>query len=123
MRAGLMLVAVMLLSMDTWAGELPVLKVQAGPRTAFAPKEIKLVVIARPDAKNRALAIGIGAQDSAWATSSIRRLHGEQEQGQLVDVTYPGVPAGNYLVVVTLFDQQGKQIAQRSADIRRIGRR
>jgi hypothetical protein len=102
--------------------ELPVLKVTAAPRMAYAPANIEVVVIAKPDAKNRYLAVSLGATDSAFAGSSQRSLDGEQERGELARILYRDAPAGNYLVVVTLFDKAGKQIARREADVRRLPR-
>lgn len=102
--------------------ELPILKVTATPRMAFAPAGIEVVVIARPDEANRYLAVSIGASDSLFAASSQRSLRGEDERGEIASLSYPKVPPGTYLVVAALYARDGTLIARETADVRRISR-
>ena len=102
--------------------ELPILKVTAGPKMAFAPAGIEVVVIARPDEQNRYLAVSIGASDSLFAASSQRSLRGEEERGEVANLSYPKVPAGTYLVVAALYARDGTMIARETADVRRLSR-
>lgn len=104
------------------ARELPILKVTATPRMAFSPTAIEVIVIAKPDERNRYLAVSIGAADSLFAGSSQRSLRGEEEDGQVANLTYPKVPAGTYLVVAALYDRDGKMLARETADVKRISR-
>jgi hypothetical protein len=104
------------------AGDLPQLKVTAEPRLGYAPGHVIVTVYAKPDAQNRYFALSVGSNDSAFAASSQRRLDGEDEPGQLARVTYRDVPPGNYLVVATLFDRSGKQLASRSVDVTKLPR-
>lgn len=102
--------------------ELPVLKVTATPRMAFAPAGIEVVVIARPDEANRYLAVSIGATDSPFAASSQRSLQGDDERGEVASLSYPKVPAGTYLVVAALYARDGTMIARETAGVRRLSR-
>jgi hypothetical protein len=104
------------------AEDLPDLKVTAGPQLAFAPAHIDVVVIAKPDAKNRYLAVSLGATDSAFAGSSQRSLDGEHERGELARIQYKDAPAGNYWVIAALYDRNGKMLAKREAQVKRISR-
>jgi hypothetical protein len=102
--------------------ELPQLKLDVSPTMAFAPADVVVVVIAKPDDANRTLALGIGATDAVYASSSQKSLNGSDERGQLASVTYRRVPAGNYLVVAALYDRDGKMLAQASKAVRRLSR-
>ena len=102
--------------------ELPILKVNARPVQAFAPADVDVVILAKPDDANRVLTISFAAPDSAFVRSTQQTLHGSEEQGQLASFTYRAVPAGTYILRVGLFTRDGKQRAVRDATVRRIGR-
>jgi hypothetical protein len=104
------------------AAALPILSVKANPKIAFAPHKIDVVVIAKPDERNRALALALSSMDSAHTASTVRQVDGADARGELLTLTYPNVPAGTYVVVATLFDRNGKPIAQRDQEVRRLGR-
>lgn len=104
------------------ASELPQLKLDASPVMAFAPADVHVIVIAKPDERNRHLAVAIGANDSLYSSSSQQTLRGEEERGQLAEKTYRNVPPGTYLVVAALYDQDGKMLARASKEVRRISR-
>lgn len=103
-------------------GDLPTLKVTASPAMAFAPADINVLIIARPDSKNRYLAVSLGANDSAFAGSSQRSLDGENERGELANIKYRDAPSGTYYIIAVLYDREGKPIAKQEAKVRRLPR-
>jgi hypothetical protein len=102
--------------------ELPQLRLDVSPEMAFAPADVRVIVIAKPDDANRTLALGIGATDSLYASSSQKSINGSDDRGELASVTYRRVPAGTYLVVAALYDREGKMLAQVSKAVRRLAR-
>lgn len=104
------------------ATELPILKVDAKPGQAFAPADLDVVILAKPDDENRSIAISFAAPDSGFVRSSQQTLHGAEEMGQLASFTYRAVPAGSYILRVSLFNRHGKPRAVRDTTVRRIGR-
>lgn len=112
----------MLYSIIGVGSELPRLKIVATPAMAFAPEDVYVVVIARPDERNRHLSLAIGASDSLYASSSQQSLQGEDERGQLTEKTYKHVPPGNYLVVAALYDREGNLLVRATKAVRRLSR-
>jgi hypothetical protein len=117
-----LLLVTFFLSAHTTAHDLPDLKVTAGPQMAFGPADVTITVFAKPHDQNRYLALGMGSANSAYARSSQKSLDGENEPGQLANVLYRDVPAGDYLIVATLYTREGKIRAQKEATIKRLPR-
>jgi hypothetical protein len=104
------------------ASELPQLKLTADPRIGFSPASITVTILAKPDARNRVFALSVGANDSGFAASTQRTIDGENERGELARVVYRDVPAGNYVVLAALYDREGKLLARREVDVKRLAR-
>lgn len=71
---------------------------------------LSFYALVEPDARNWRLTANLALVDGAWGTGSHRSLEGaEAERSHLF--TFRHVPRGEILIVVSLYDHQGKRRA------------
>jgi hypothetical protein len=87
------------------------LDVRISPRVAHAPATVQITVAIEPESSNRYAVIE--AEGELFSRSSMIQLEGA-ESPRIHDIQYRGLPAGHYVVGVTLFS---------STDVRAVERR
>lgn len=85
------------------------------PARSFAPSTIRVRVKVEPAASNRVLSIV--ADSGEYYRSSQIQLDGEQAPRTL-DVQFPGLPGGDYVVNSILIDENGQRSASATEAIK-----
>jgi hypothetical protein len=76
------------------------LDVRVSPRVAHAPATLRITVQVEPESLNRSVVVA--AEGEQFSRSSLIQLEGA-ESPRIHDVQYRGLPAGRYVIGVTLF--------------------
>jgi hypothetical protein len=85
-----------------------VLDARVYPPFAFAPCTVRVQAFIEPDARNRSIEFVLDSE--AMYTSSTAELDGDRAP-RTKEVMFRNLPAGTYLIRVTLIGEGGKRVA------------